>query len=133
MFIRPCHLFNKHCIYNNCLHAIEALRCLLFHGDGGHIGGKNCIEAALQYGRHHYRKSKQCKASISQEEVPMQQLTHSIPGEFEEQTMHESSYDVVFSNYVLHWIKDELVFHNVNKCQSTREIWFRQLFVCKLF
>ena len=36
---------------------IEALRCLLFHGDGGHIGGQNCIEsmeAALQYGRHHH-------------------------------------------------------------------------------
>ena len=24
---------------------IEALRCLLFHGDGGHIGGQNCIES----------------------------------------------------------------------------------------
>ena len=36
---------------------IEALHCLLFHGDGGHIGGQNCIEsmeAALQYGRHHH-------------------------------------------------------------------------------
>ena len=45
----------------------EALRCLLFHGDGGHIGGQNCIEsmeAALQYGRHHHGKSKQRKASI---------------------------------------------------------------------
>ena len=48
---------------------IEALHCLLFHGDGGHIGGKNCIEsmeAALQYGRHHHGKSKQRKASITQ-------------------------------------------------------------------
>ena len=36
---------------------MNPLRCLLFHGDGGHIGGQNCIEsmeAALQYGRHHH-------------------------------------------------------------------------------
>ena len=44
--------------------------------------------------------------------------------------MHESipgqEYDVMFSNYILN------VFHNVNKCQSRREIWFRELFVCKI-
>ena len=55
------------CNYYVYEYSIEALRCLLFHGDGGHIGGKNCIEsmeAALQYGRHHHGKSKQPKASI---------------------------------------------------------------------
>ena len=55
------------CEYTKFLVSIEALRCLLFHGDGGHIGGQNCIEsieAALQYGRHHYGKSKQRKASM---------------------------------------------------------------------
>ena len=57
-----------HIIQGNILaRPIEALHCLLFHGDGGHIGGQNCIEsmeAALQYGRHHHGKSKQRKASI---------------------------------------------------------------------